>query len=205
MGGGRSGVSADQMNSMLNQQREMMCKMFDQMNKEYTDTIKSLVEAMKKEQDKAETPEEYHAIQEKYENQFVQSLRTLKFKEIITPKVGKHYCFIGPTSVGKSSLWNALFELKLEIGLGSCTKEAKEIHKVGNVTYWDAPGINKDFGFYKPHHLGFFNDLDKIFVLFESEIESVALILKVFKEMGKKLVIVRTKIDTWDAKHKKTI
>ena len=107
--------------------------------------------------------------------------------------------------MGKSSLYNALFGLKLEIGLGSCTKEAKEIKQVGNVTYWDAPGINKDFGFYKPHHLGFFNDLDKIFVLFESEIDSVALILKVFNAMGKKIVVVRTKIDTWDPSHKKTI
>lgn len=193
------------MNSMLSQQREQMCAMFDKMNQQYTDTINKLMEAMKREQEKAETPEEYHAIQEKYENQFVQSLRTLKFQEIIKPKEGKHYCFIGPTSVGKSSLWNALFGLKLEVGLGSTTKEANEIHKVGNVTYWDAPGINKDFGFYKPHHLGFFNDLDKIFVLFESEIYSVALILKVFNAMGKKIVVVRTKIDTWNPSHKKTI
>jgi hypothetical protein len=68
----------------------------------------------------------------------------------------------------------------LSIGLGSCTKEANQIYKAGDVTYWDAPGINKDFGFYKPHHLGFFNDLDKIFVLFTNE-ESSTLSLIEYK------------------------
>lgn len=102
-------------------------------------------------------------------------------------------------------LWNALFGLKLEIGLGSCTKEAKEIHKVGDVTYWDAPGINKDFGFYKPHHLAFFNDLDKIFVLYSNEVEDVALIIKVFAAMNKKMILVRTKSDNHDFSHSKSI
>jgi hypothetical protein len=93
----------------------------------------------------------------------------------------------------------------LPIGLGSCTKEATKIKTQGDVTHWDAPGINKDFGFYKPHHLGFFNDLDKIFVLFETEIDSVALILKVFNAMNKRIVLVRTKCDNWNAHHQKTI
>jgi Sec7-like guanine-nucleotide exchange factor len=53
--------------------------------------------------------------------------------------------------------------------------------------------------------LGFFNDLDKIFVLFDSEIESVALILKVFNALNKQLVLVRTKCDNWKADHAKTI
>ena len=119
--------------------------------------------------------------------------------------MGTHCCFIGPTSTGKSSLCNALFNLNLHIGLGSCTKEAKEIHKAGNVTYWDAPGINKDFGFYKPHHLGFFNDLDKIFVLFSNEVGEVALIIKVFAAMNKKMILVRTKCDTHDSSHSKSL
>ena len=73
------------------------------------------------------------------------------------------------------------------------------------MTYWDAPGINKDFGFYKPHHLGFFNDLDKIFVLFDNEIEQVALILKVFYAMKKEVVLVRTKCDNWKSNFAKTV
>ena len=36
------------------------------MNQQHQNVIKSLMEAMKKEQDKAETPEEYHQIQKKY-------------------------------------------------------------------------------------------------------------------------------------------
>lgn len=80
MGGGRSqGISTEQMNQMMSEQRRQLCEMFDKMNAQYTATIEKLVSAMQKEQDKAETPEEYHAIQEKYENKFVESLKTLKF------------------------------------------------------------------------------------------------------------------------------
>ena len=68
MGGG---ISAQQMNEMMSEQRKQMCHMFDKMNQQYTQTIEKLISAMEKEQEKAETPEEYHAIQEKYENKFV--------------------------------------------------------------------------------------------------------------------------------------
>ena len=70
-GGGSKGISAQQLNAMMSEQRKQMCDMFDKMNQQYTSTIEKLISAMEKEQDKAETPEEYHAIQEKYENQFV--------------------------------------------------------------------------------------------------------------------------------------
>lgn len=50
-------------------------------------------------------------------------MKSLKLPPIIRNKTGKHYCFIGKTSVGKSSLYNALFDLHLEVGLGSCTKD----------------------------------------------------------------------------------
>ena len=61
----------------------------------------------------------------------------------------KHVCFIGPTSVGKSTLYNQVFDLSLETGLGSCTKEAMVIKTTKTTVYWDAPGINDDFGFYR--------------------------------------------------------
>jgi GTPase Era involved in 16S rRNA processing len=49
----------------------------------------------------------------------------MKFGQAIKNKNGKyHVCFIGPTSCGKSTLLNNLFNLKLPIGLGSTTKEA---------------------------------------------------------------------------------
>lgn len=67
----------------------------------------------------------------------------------------------------------------------------------GNVLYWDAPGINKNFSVYKLPYLAFFNDLDKIFILFSSDIFSVSVLLKVCWVMGKRIVLVRTKRDQW--------
>lgn len=81
-----------------------------------------MMSAMKKEQEKASTPEYYHAIRVKFENKLAESTKTLKFHQFISDKSGKDYCFIGPIFCGKSTLCNSLFGLKLKIGLGSCTK-----------------------------------------------------------------------------------
>ena len=55
----------------------------------------------------------------------------------------KHICFIGPTSSGKSSLINDIYQTKEAIGLGSTTTSAKPVVNGKNVVVWDAPGINK--------------------------------------------------------------
>jgi len=67
---------------------------------------------------------------------------------------------VGKTSVGKSSLYNAVFDLNLEVGLGSCTDEVKIVKILGNKTFWDVPGVNNDFNMYTLEQLSFFNDLD---------------------------------------------
>ncbi len=46
---------------------------------------------------------------------------------------------------------------------------------------WNAPGIYMDFDFYKPDHLGFFNDLDNIYVIFTNKVGDVTLVLNIFK------------------------
>ena len=96
----------------------------------------------------------------KFESYFIEFVKGLRLQPIIKDKKGKHYCFIGKTSVGKSSLYNALFDLHLEVGLGSCTKEVNQVMVLDNKTFWDAPGINNDFSMYTLDQLAFFNDLD---------------------------------------------
>lgn len=111
-------------------------------------------------------------------------LKNYKFSTGISDKKGYSVCFIGPTSVGKSTLYNNLFNLKLQTGLGSCTKTATLIQAPNTKWYYyDAPGINKDFNFYRAQHLNFFNDLDEIFILFDRDVDDVHLIIKVFKAM----------------------
>mgnify|MGYP003686547365 CR=1 FL=1 len=105
--------------------------------------------------------------------------------------------FIGPTSVGKSSLYNRVFGLHLEEGLGSTTKEASLVKETDTTVFWDAPGINKDFGFYQPKHLGFFQSMSKVFILFDRDVDDVHFIIQVFATMKVPRVIVRTKCDQW--------
>lgn len=109
---------------MGNEQKEMF-SMFMRLNEQHTANIARLMEAMQQQRSKAMTPEEFHEIQERFEDEFVDSLRTLKLPKAIEPKIGRHYCLLGPTSVGKTSLWNAIFGLNLPIGLGACTKDVK--------------------------------------------------------------------------------
>lgn len=113
-------------------------------------------------------------------------------------KKKKHVCFIGPTSVGKSTLYNKLFNLNLEAGLGSTTKSASLVKETETACYWDAPGVNDDFGFYQPEHLGFFQSMNKVFILFDRDINDVNEIIMVLEKIGVPTrIYVRTKCDLW--------
>ena len=98
------------------------------------------------------TPAEFREKKEKVWMIYLEQVVTQKFdcplKELELKK--KHACVIGPTSVGKSTLLNKLFGLKLKTDLGACTMEATMVKETADTVFWDAPGINADFGFYNP-------------------------------------------------------
>lgn len=95
--------------------------------------------------------------------------------------------------------------MELLIDFGPGTKEATIIKMQNNVSYWDTPGINQNIDYCKPPYLAFLHSLDKIFVLFDSDIQSVATILRVLNIMKKEIVVVRTKCDNWNQNHKRTV
>lgn len=63
------------------------------------------------------------------EDEYIKVVATRKFDSPLSEQQRKknNICFIGPTSVGKSSLYNNLFNLKLEVGLGAVTHEATAV------------------------------------------------------------------------------
>lgn len=112
---------------------------------------------------------------------------------------------IGPTSVGKTTLLNKTFELNLTTGLGKATSEATVVKETEKAAIWDVPGINKDWGFYQPKHLGFFKQMSKVYVLFDREIDDIKFIVKMLAAMGLNVEYVRTKCDLHQKGMKKTI
>lgn len=71
------------------------------------------------------------------------------------------------------------------------------VKETKTTVYWDAPGINKDFGFYKPQHLGFFQKMNKVIIMFDRDIDDIHFILELFSKMKIPLALARTKCDLW--------
>jgi len=70
----------------------------------------------------------------------------MDFTSFIGDKMGKsHQCFLGPISVGKSTLCNQLFGCNQEVGLGECTKMATKVYETLGKVFWDARGVNSDW------------------------------------------------------------
>ena len=63
--------------------------------------------------------------------------------------------------------------------------------------YWDAPGVNDDFGYYQPEHLGFFQCMNKVFILFDRDINDIKLIIRMLGKIVPTRHYVRTKCDLW--------
>ena len=130
---------------------------------------------------------------------FVENVTKKKFNSKLTDrqKTKKNICFIAPTSVGKTSLGNQLFGLNNPTGLGSTTKEATVIKEFDDKAFWDAPGINEDFGFYREQDLGFFQSMDTVVILFDRDVDDVNLIISLISKIVPNVIYARTKCDLW--------
>jgi hypothetical protein len=73
------------------------------------------------------------------------------------------------------------------------------IKEFADSAYWDAPGINEDFGFYQARHLGFFQSLDTVIILFDRDVDDVHLIISILSKIVPNVIYVRTKCDLWRA------
>jgi len=140
--------------------------------------------------------ENYGTIMHNLTNNFIKNISELKLTEAITDKQGKkHIGFIGPISTGKTTMINTLCNIKLPVSLGHCTEGCKKVHTHDNTVIWDMCGTNDDYKFYNSKTLGFIASLDKVAILFSTDISAIANILRVVNEINPNIVLIRSKVD----------
>ncbi len=133
---------------------------------------------------------------------FVDKLKSLNITESIAKAPGeRHVGVIGDISCGKSTFLNAMFGLSLSTALGHCTTKCEPVHRLnragGSIVYWDVPGKNDDFRFYKLENLAFVKSLDTCLVLYDNDINMIRDLLRVVTQICNKVILVRTKLDQY--------
>ena len=170
------------------------------------DNQTKIIENFEKEAQEKGDPKLFQENSKKLMDTFVIQLSKLDLKSIITKKTGEtHIGFVGPISAGKTSVINALFKLNLPVALGHCTEKCEVVHTESLNVIWDVCGTNDDFKFYKPESLSFIKDLDKVVILFDNDIAMISNFLKVISKLNKNIVLVRTKLDQFQAGHVRTL
>ena len=139
------------------------------------------------------------------ETEFIDTLQTINFTDSLKRKKGQKYCcVIGNTSVGKSSMLNSMFKLKLKTGLGTTTMQANLVVDDGPLKVYDAPGTNEEFDFYSPESLRMFASLDLVIICYDSSILNVKSVISTLSVINKsRIILVRTKCNLAKS-HEKT-
>lgn len=141
-------------------------------------------------------PHLYAENSQKLLDNLVEKLPTLQLhlKEAISKKTGEeHVGILGPISAGKTTLLNTLFNLRLPVALGHMTKNCEAVHQVDHRVFWDVPGSNDDFRFYKAENLAFVNSLDQCVILFDTDIAAIANIIKVAYKLNPTKIVLGKK------------
>lgn len=185
----------------LQQQNKELAQLIASLQKSYENAFKKAKEL--------QDPKKYEALKEQAFTAFLSNIHKLKFTEPIKRKNGhKYHVLIGNISSGKTSLINYACGISLPTGLGQCTQECSQVAVSGNgkVHIWDAPGVNEHFSIFNPECLSYFHTADKIFILYPDSLKSCKQICLVLgKIKPNDTYAVRTKCDSWDSSHAKTI
>lgn len=151
-------------------------------------------------------PELYAVNSAKLMDTLVEKLPTMKLTEGIQVKTGEnHIGVIGNISVGKTTLLNVLFGLKLPVSMDHCTEGCEVVHKQGANVYWDVAGKNDDFRFYDPASLSFVKSLSTVVILYDSDMAMTANMIRVASKINTNIVLVRTKVDQYRKNDLRTV
>lgn len=178
-------------------------------DKKLAEVTQKLQEVEKEAQERGD-PKHYQKNADKLFDTFVGNLDKLELTEFIVKKTGEtHVGLIGGISCGKSTMLNSLFNLKLPVALGHCTTECTPVHKVVNGQsahiYWDVPGKDGDFKFFKPENLNFLKGLDICAILFDDDTAPNSNVIRVAdKVCDGKIILVRTKLDQYNKTNVRT-
>ena len=76
----------------------------------------------------------------------------------------------------------------------------------GKIHIWDCPGVNEHFSLFDPEDLSYYYCADRIFILYcDSPKVIKEIIMVIFKIKPTETYLVRTKCDTYESGHSKTI
>jgi small GTP-binding protein len=152
-------------------------------------------------------PEFYEKNASEQFDTFIEKLPELKLTDYINKKPNEfHVGIIGAISAGKTTLINTMFNKTLPTALSHCTKTCEVVHSENNIFIWDVGGKNSDYKFYNPESLSFIKSLDMCIILFDNDIAMISDILKVVHVLNpKSMVLVRTKVDQYNALNIRTI
>ena len=108
----------------------------------------------------------------------------------------KNVAFIGDVSVGKSSLLNALFGLKLAASAVVTTKNFERVHTTRNINLWDTPGQNtQDQSLLYIEAIQCLKAMDLIVILYNSDLDTITDLCAMIKLLDRPTVLVQMKAD----------
>jgi len=147
-------------------------------------------------------------FEQKQDEIFGSFLTKLGKKSCVTPsrfQGRRNVLFIGDVSVGKTSLINALFRLRLPTGKGDTTEDVESVHEDGDLLLWDSPGANNNFAFYSRDMLNYIQAASYVVVLFKTGLGTASKIVRVVDSLKEKkeYVCVRTQCDLFTQPQKR--
>jgi small GTP-binding protein len=122
----------------------------------------------------------------------------LDFSDPFPPhlRVYQNVVLVGDVSVGKSSLLNAMFDLKLPVGANHTTTKVKNVHQDGNTVFWDTPGQNtKDQLLHNVDSIQILKAMDVIVIMYISDLNTIMDLCDLIHTLKRPTVLVRMKAD----------
>ena len=135
------------------------------------------------------------AAYEKNEPVFFNRLMSniLSLKKVSTPK--PRVAFVGMTNAGKSSLINALYNVKCKVSPVECTMGVTTVVTTESYEVVDVYGYNDKRPYYTKEQIDKFLELSAAVVLYTGSIQSCERAIELFKATRVKVIVVRSQAD----------
>jgi ABC-type Mn2+/Zn2+ transport system ATPase subunit len=168
----------------------------------------------RKKNSRANKPDEIPHLQAKFSAELQAYLKSVKTSfDAVNPlpvqyRTSRNIAFIGPVSSGKSCLLNCLFGLRLKAGVQLVPTEFAVVRYIEdrNIAIWDSPGtlggvLDAKDPKYFIEVLKKLYYMDTVVILISTDILMIKDLVSTCTILGKKMFIVRTRVDTIRQNH----
>ena len=189
-------------NTNNNRQLEEELRRYREENRQLLARFDALLEQMKRE--KIETFEDLANQDQQAKNALIQLARQTKPQQLEGYNIG----LFGITSTGKSTMLNALLDLKGEnrakTGAGETTMKVTSYQGTG-YTLWDVPGRNDEVSYLSMEYISFFKGLSKILILIQATVQENSSLMKMLDAIGVNYDIVFNKFDMIEEEERESL